>query len=461
MALTVGIIALTLAIINSWHVITAWFSRPPNTVFAGVAHYFADYFLYVAQMQEGTLFTSHWFTNEMLSKTWIYWFNGLVGRIGSILGLSPFATYNVALFLLVLGLCLLWWKLIQNVFRDQATRLVALIFVLTASNFPGLGDFWFSPTPALNRLGGVPHQVFQTILLVSILLTYSRPVVAAPLAFLAATANPIQMLLLVAAFFIVVPRKTIFVALPALAGALLVNREFASQSILMAAKAWETAQPVNITLIQFIEAIGPIVFFLPFGIKAFLKNPDPTRRLLTVFGALSVIAFFLPIPKMFGTSPVRWLGPAAYAFLPLMAAEGLQKASNILHQMFNKRLSTIFASGILVIGFLLLTIPSLFSQVRARQTYQPLNYIPTSVVRQLSELQLLPEGVILTSPALPYDAVVPVLTGHPSFTGHPIHTLYPDAKERLREDYFAGRMTETQAEQFLKDHNIIYVIRGL
>lgn len=446
MTLVVGIISLIAAVANSWHVIVAWLHQPPNTVFTGIAHYFADYFLYVSQMREGTLFTSHWFTNESLAPTWIYWFNGLLGRIGDIAGFSPFATYNLALPALVFALCILWWKLIQKIFADNFTRIIAFVFVLTASNVPGLGDFWFSPMPALNRLGGVPHQIFQTILLVGVMLTLSRPFLLLPLAFLAATTNPIQMLLLTAAVAIAAPRRLPFLAIPALAGALLVNEEFARQPVLMAAKTWEAAQLLDVGVLQFLLAVGPIVVLLPFGIKHFLKKSDPLRRLILVYGVLSVVLFFSPIPRLLGTSPVRWLSPAAYTLLPILAAATLQKSR------YRYLLLALYAVG---------TVPALFLQVQGRMTDQKFNYIPTAVIQGLSKLQSQPEGVILVNPAIPYDVLIPVFTGHPSFTGHPIHTLYPDVKERLRQNYFSGRMTDAQAKQFLIDHRIVYVITEL
>jgi hypothetical protein len=133
--------------------------------------------------------------------------------------------------------------------------------------------------------------------------------------------------------------------------------------------------------------------------------------------------------------------------LPLIAAAGLQKLPH---------------RGIVVIGYVLLTLPALFLQIQSRlNAAEPLNYVPATTVSALSELRSLPDGVILTNPALPHSLFVPVFTGHPSFTGHPIHTLYPEVKYRLSEEYFAGTMTPQQAEQFLHDHTIVHVIRSL
>lgn len=67
-------------------------------------------------------------------------------------------------------------------------------------------------------------------------------------------------------------------------------------------------------------------------------------------------------------------------------------------------------------------------------------------------------GVVLTDPTLPYDAMVPIRSGKRSFTGHPVHTLFPQVKEQLRQQFFMGAMDETTARQFLKDHAIGYIM---
>src|SRR3989344_2457079 len=95
--LFVFIISLLLAILNQLHVIIQWFTRPAGTYFTGIAHYFADYFLYtdiMAQGAGGTLWTAAHFTNEPMAKTWIYWFNALLGFLGSRVGFTPFGSYN-------------------------------------------------------------------------------------------------------------------------------------------------------------------------------------------------------------------------------------------------------------------------------------------------------------------------------------------------------------------------------
>lgn len=499
MPVAIAIIIVLITLANIWHVLSQAIVHPPNHLFTGIAHYFADYFLYVSQIAQSqhsnTLFAEHLFTNEQLSPTWIYWFNTLLGKIQ----ISPFLTYNAALVLLVIGLLSLLWHIIKRAVADPATQYVAFIFTVSASNFFDfttffrygtfklLGDFWFSPTPALNRLGGVPHQVLQTILILSVIMLCTtlsespkkspfRYVLLCVITLLATSANPIQMLLIALTYLTMLAwqlyKKRLkssdvavasFVFLPALLGAWMTNFEFSQQPILTAAKTWENNQQFSISIPQFMWAMGPIALCIPLGIYASIKKHTQLFVTLVLYTLLSLLFFFSPIPTMLGTSAVRWLSPAAYVGLALLASLGCMWCITIIGKKINHKKFTMF---IAITIYMLLTIPSIISQITARTIplatdtkLIALNHISYDVVYALTTIQNSPnDGIVLTDPALPYDVVVPAMTGKKSFTGHPIHTLYPDTKERLRQQFFHGQMDAQRAEQFITDHHIVYII---
>lgn len=512
---------------NSWHVISAWIKPIPNTVFTGIAHYYADYFLYVSLMaQKGWVFTDHLFTNEALSPTWIYWLYTLLGKLG-----NPFVVYTVSIIVFSATLLWLLWHLVRAIFPDKpVSGLTAFLFVTTASNFAGGGDFWFSPTPALNRLGGVPHQIVQTILLLLVVVQFSKsiqhlfshqvssikyhgqknifslthntiPLIL--LSFLAAAANPIQMLLITISttcFFVLDAREGVSIrtvitalaakniwgksdsdfddgrisarrlqrifityavlAVPAFVGAYAVNAEFSHQPILAAAKIWEDSQRISINLFQFLRALGPIGLLLPFGIIRYVKNLSPLRIFIGIYGIVSTVIFLSPIPGLLSTTPVRWISPASFLLFPLLAAEGLKVVAQLLHRISKKTISRTFWFTTILCLYIIATIPSLRNQINARAN-NPYNlaHVPNQVVTELQKIkQMSDDSVVLVDPALPYDVLIPVFTGHKTFTGHPIHTLYPDTKKALRQKYFAGNMTEPEKQQFLMDHHIRWII---
>jgi len=439
-------IGIAVIITNSWHVIKAWMMQPPGTYFTGITHYYADYFLYTSFMAQKTwIITNHLFTNEHLSPTWIYWLYTILGKFG-----NPFVVYNISVIVFTALLLFLWWILIRRLLPKQPfIQIMAFVFVVSASNFPGLGSFWFSPTPALNRFGGVPHQLFQTILILGvILLAHQKKYILASsvISFLAATANPIQMLLLSIALCFTPKLSLVFVLVPALIGALLTNNAFAHDPILVAAKTWENNQHVLVSLWQFILAMGPVVMFLPLGLKKIIKHLSPLQKTVYIYGGLSVLMFFSPIPTLFGTAPVRWLSPASYSALLIIAAIGLPTSHRLM-------------CSVLISLYIVLSIAAFPSQIEARMhAPQSLQYIPNSVVDNITHQK--GDGVVLTDPSVPYDVIIPVMTGRKSFTGHPIHTLYPGTKETLRQRYFSGNMTETEKAQFIIDHNITTIIPG-
>lgn len=520
------LVGISVLVADLWHVITQWIANPPDRYFTGIAHYYADYFLYVSQIAQGVrgnwIWSKSMYTNEILPDTWVYWPNVLIGRLGGIFTTSPFMIYGISLAVFVAILLLIIYEIARNVFPKRPTaQLIAFLFCATASNFADipslisrgtfrqLNEMWFSPTPALNRLGGVPHQTLQTILLLGVVLIFSTLIsdsmrslnhdrknkwfrsVFIILCFLAATISPIQMVLvsfaIVVTTYVNVYRDRIRHVLPqiipislglavAALGAYLVNRAFDTSSLYAIAKLWEASQTVDITILSFLLAMGPIILLIPFGVRSFLKSLTPLRLVLLLYGAASLGIVFTPIPKLMGTSPTRWIHPASYVIFPLLAAEGIINIATILSRAISRIMNHtygitkqhIFSFALLVCTILysVFTIPAIIAQVNARSTreaspvlFSDLNHIPKNAVAALTTLKKLPgDGVVLTDPSLPYDILVPIMSGKTSFTGHPVHTLYPDVKETLRQKFFDGAMTDDDMKQFFADHRIRYIL---
>jgi hypothetical protein len=510
------VIAFTalITVLNSLHVIREWFLNPADRLFAGIAHFYADYFLYAAQMAQGlggNLLYRHVFTNEYLPPTWIYWFNLLLGNIGNPLGLSPFTIYNASLAILVFSLIILWYILAKLLFpTDRWARIVCFGLIVTVSsmldvgqlirngNLTLVGQFWFSPTPAFNRLGGVPHQVFQTILFIVLTIAFAenltkprpaRLLTVLVITILAGTANPVQMFVFTAAatlvtlWFLFTVRKDnrmtisfslICFLLVSFISAWLTDREFNRQAVFAVAKAWEAAQQFPpVTVASFLLSVGPIAIFAPFGIRSSIRRAEPLPMLLVAFGVLSLLFFVSPIPKLLTTHPVRYLHPASYALWSILATEGILVISRRLSaiKVFTMRLPFRTYRNLMLILYITLTVPSLFIQVRNRVNplANPLlllssdyNHVPVETASALSWLKSQPDtpeqAVVLTDPNVPVEVLVPAFSNKISFTGHPIHTLYPADKESLRNRFFTGILTLQEARQFFTNHRIGYII---
>lgn len=467
--LFVGIIAIAVSALNQLHVIREWLTNPPDRYFTGIAHYFADFFLYTAQMKQGAggaLLYYHRFTNESVPPTWIYWFNNLLGYIGHLFGLSPFATYDVSLFLLVILSIFLFYSLLVMLYpTNKIKRMIALVFILTASPLFLFGKpegLWFSPSLAFNRLGGVPHQVFQTILFILLTMSLARKsLYIIPLAILASSANPIQMLI-----FVLAASVTTRVGLPllvllavSLPAAFFTNQQFNSP-VLAVSKVWETAQWVNRSLPFIVSSIGPIVLFIPFGIAPFLRKFRPVTILIFSYAMISFLLFFSPVPALLSTTPIRYLFPASYILLPILAVEGI-------FALGKNRIGI----SLLVLLYALLTIPSFASELRGRMAPSTnpgvlmdteFNHVPLPVVSALTWLGDQPTDpnhpVVLVDSRKRIEILVPAFADKIVFSGHPLHTLYPEVKEKLRRDFFEEKMTIDQQKLFLINHRIGYII---
>ena len=504
----VCIIGCVVAIVNQLEVFIQWFQNDSDHVFTGIAHYYADYFLYVTQMSEGVfgnILAYHRFTNEVLPPIWIYWFNLLLGNIGNLMRISPFASYNISLFLLVIALTYVWYYVASLLYPTQKIqRFVFMLFVLTSTNLFNLRSFftkqmiefmgmtWFSPTLSLNRFGGVPHQIFQTILFVGLVIISTkllektssvRPKMILLFTFivlLASTANPIQMLIFISALvciycWIMVEKHTVdtkhtmivgIALFVSFLGAFLTNISFL-HPILAQAKTWESVQQAHISLFNLLVSMGPISLFALFGLSVISKKLTMTQKLLFLYGILSLIFFFSPIPRLLETSNLRFLHPAPYGMWAMLGVEGFMLLSKTIRDLLKKKISMVSIQSMFLILYILFTIPSFYKEIddRANPSANPiltsnLNHVPKTIVSSFAWLKQQQDKnpVVVTDPSLPYDIVIPVFSGKTSFTGHPIHTLYPEEKESLRSQLFQGKMTESELRSFLFNHRIGYLL---
>jgi hypothetical protein len=293
---------------------------------------------------------------------------------------------------------------------------------------------------------------------------------------LAASANPIQMLIVciaVSLFHIsqkpYTPQRLaslLYVLVPALISAYITNNEFTYQPILTAAKIWEDSQHLVVSPLEFFMSLGPIGLGIPFGMWYMRKNHSSLGIILALYGALSIGIFLSPLPALLGTATARWLSPASYGGPTMVGALGFVWCMEWMAKRWKLPYQSVAIVGLTL--YLLFTIPALAAQVIARSTplqtdptLRAVNYLSMDITEAMVAIQNdepHDDRVVLTDPALPYDVVVPIFTAHRSFTGHPIHTLYPNTKADLRHDLFAKAMTVDQANRFFTDHTIGYIL---
>ncbi len=514
--MAVGVVAILASTVNLLHVIIEWFKNPPDRYFVGISHFFADFFLYtswIAQGEKGNLLAYPAFTDEPMAPTWYHFFYPLLGNIGNALGLSPFATYNWSLLLLTILLIVLWWKLCTMLFpHNRLKRWLGFLFVLTASGFihyrqflqtgygAALVPYWYAPTLAFNRLGGVPHHLFISILLVSVLLLSNhgaakpgwRLALLVGAVLIIALINPIQAILLAFAIVLGHRRRGLALLLASVGvGAWLSLAEIRNVAVLNASLGWENDQWTPVTLANFPLVAGPILILALLGIWPYVKKLDALRTTLGIYGVSTLVLFFSPLPTLLGIPRVRFLHPVPYGLLAVLAVEGIVAASallrTVMYRLFHRHFShfgfplcrlltshtsaSLFAGFSLLFLYLLFTIPSLVSGVTARTNpvLNPnglldtdYNHVPMPWMRALAWLKNQPmdgtRPVVMVDHRFRIEVLVPPLTGRISFSGHPVHTIEYEKKEARRVEFFTKAWTEEELRAFLDQHRIGAII---
>lgn len=501
---------------NSLHVLLEWRKNKPEQVFHAIAHSYPDYFIYLSHIAQGAtgklFFTDHQFTNETLAPTSIYWFYSVLGFIGNMFHLPPPWIYNLSLLFLSAMVMLLWYLFCRLLYpTNRMYRLLTFLVIVSASPFiniekllsRGLVEFpqylWFSPAPAFNRLGGVPHQILQTILLLMVLIGFSKMLsvkrytpktigslfLLMTLSLIATSSHPLQMALLlvsIGAFemltmwrekYIDIKRLIPVVAcgVVSLPVSILINHEFTTP-IYTVAKQWEMLQYSPTGLFFWVSAIGPIIILVPFGIWPFIKKSDPLRTIYLIYGMLCFALYNSPIPKIMEIVPQRFLHPASYALLPILAVSGFFAILHALSKMGKRQkiFRFLYPSFFIltIIIYLAYTMPANIAQITLRINDPNitlaafLNHTPIDVIKGLTAIKTIKPNtklnVIMPEESLGIDLLIPLHTGYKSFLGQSTHTLYPDVKNTLRRQFFSETMTEKEALQFLTNHSIGIII---
>ena len=256
----------------------------------------------------------------------------------------------------------------------------------------------------------------------------------------------------------------ILLAVVSLPFALLTNREFDSSPIFTVSKLWEITQYVDKNLLHFGESLGALgIFILP---GFFLRKGRPLlATFLIIFSLMSSGLFFSQIPALLSTTPIRYLSPFGFLGLAVLGVDGLGTVSKLRPKL---RLDLVFGSLILLMSAPAFAIQVTNRLVPDKNPLQLLNYIynhvPAPLVRGLIYLGRQPgdpqKPVVLVDAHYRIEVLVPAFADKTVFSGHPLHTLNPDLKEKLRQNFFDNRLTPAQAANFLASHRIGYIITG-
>jgi hypothetical protein len=506
--LLIACIIGTAAIANVWQTIWHWFSRPTDTLYVGISHYYQDYFYYLSQVTQGAQgawMSRNLYTTEAIPATPLWWTNIAIGRIAGILGLHPWTAYDISLFvasivslwLLYKTACLLFPK--QRVLRISsfAVSVFTTCYYLVQKNPDGTRfinpfQFFYNYTESLNRLGGVTHLILQNILSLGAVILYAKLITAVvdktkslqSIAKITAVFSLVVTLLMFinpvyvavdAVVFIIVTigycirfpsskafMKVFFIAgvtgIPLAIPTLAVVETF-SVPFYQYFRWWETSiYPTNIII--YLYSMGPIAILSAIGLFPYLRRGGALRILGFFYIITPVILYFSPIPTLLAFPRFRLMQPPAYIFLAAMAVETLA-LPDILIASMTKKARGYLIFFILLTAYILFQLPMIRHEIAARNNDITLiswvNNIDRSLYDGLITLKdRRDDKVVLAFNNL--ELLVPVITGKTVYTGH--HSLSYDYPEKIAEvaDFYTKKMTGEEALDFLTRNNIGYIL---
>lgn len=477
-------VAVFFSSLNLFHVLYWAMRTPPNTIFMGISHWYEDYFFYLSlliQGQMGTHRLTNLYTTEPVPIGINWSINFALGILSRVTTIPVWVVYDGSIFLFSIIYIFLAYWILRRLFPANALLSMSALLVTLASSTTV--PFFYSYTPALNRLGGIAHHVAQNIMSLASIFLFAQILDSIktkhlPLGKLIVLCSILLVLFSTSSFYVVVDMavfvaassvvliqtrslqfvKRIAVVFVALAVPLaLLSRtqvELLKDPFWQFVRGWEANQPI-VDFGTFFRSMGLLALIIPIGIGPFLARGGTLRTIGTIFAFGQIALYFSPIPRWLGLPAFRILQPAAYVFFGAIAVSGLSVLASIA-----KRKQTLLF-GVFVAGFLSLQIPGLVSEVQARvnayYNNSPLNFVDRQTYEGLLYLKKLPlQDTVLAFYAL--ETLVPAISGHRVYAGHGTLTIDYATKIGNVTAFYSFAYTAGEARRFLTDNNIGFVL---
>lgn len=497
-------IAFFVALLNVSKVIIGALQTTKDTAYLAVGHYMFDYFIYIQQIVQGM--RGHWlvenpFTPNDQSKTFIaYGQYLLIGKFAKIFHWSPYFAYWFTLFVLSVILSLLIFYLIkrllpnENFFLQISAWLLSLfatpfIKIINVNNHFNIipYEYWYAPMDIFHRFGSLPHHLTSAILIVLVLLLTDRVIsclgsinwlrllkktlmIGLLLVFML-TFTPFQVINLMSSFLIVgwiyfnlyllknnkkgVLKLIIFLGLIliiVIPSAIYIKISLQSIDYFKKASLWEMTQQNYPGFWEFIAVTGPILIFIPFGIKTFFKSTVPLKLLFFFYTFFCYIYFYSPLAFFFGSHNGRFVNPIIYVLFGVLTILGMKAVTGRLTK------KPILLTGILVVflGYFLIVTSVIYKSLPGVDVF---SYFPKELITGIKVLDRQPDKkAVLTSPMMHLGLIVPIIVDRKVYLGRSFSTPDFENKTVIVHQFYEGIMTSEQAKQLVIENNIGYVI---
>lgn len=501
---TVVSLAFFVALLNISKVIIGAFQTTKDTAYLAVGHYLFDYFIYIQQIVQGM--RGHWlvenpFTTNDQSKTFIaYGQYLLIGKLAKIFHWSPYFAYWFTVFVLSVILSLLIFYLIKRLLPNEKFFLQISAWLLSLFATPFIKiininnhlkiipyDYWYAPMSIFHRFGSLPHHLTSTILIVLILLLADRVIsgldslnwpqllkktlIIALLLVFMLTFAPFQVINLLSSLSIVgwiyfnlcllknnkksVLKLIIFLGLTLIIvfpSAIYIKISLQSIDYFKRASIWEMTQQNYPGFWEFFAVTGPILIFIPFGIKTFFKSKIPLKFLFFFYTFFCYIYFYSPLAATFGSHNGRFVNPVVYVLFGVLTILGIKVAASRL----TKKPILLTGLRLIFLGYFLIVTSVIYKSMPEVDIF---SYLPKELIAGIKVLDRQSDKkVVLTSPMLPLGVIVPVIVDRKVYLGRSVSTPDFENKTVIVHQFYEGIMTNEQAKQLVIENNIGYVI---
>ena len=478
---------------------------PQGSVFIGIPHWYEDYFFYLSLIKQGMMGqwqALNWYTTESIPPYPGYWCYFLLGHIGGITHLDPWIIYNVTLFLSSIVYLSIIYGLIRHMFPKQPIlRVIGFIFTVSATAFFRISytpqtmvitpySFYFTPTFALNRLGGTIHSLWTNILAaIYIFISYplldellkkslhelskKRILLIMGIHILLFSLNPAAAAIVLASFgitgLLLITNKNRWSNLYSLAGIVILfsvisipflfqytdasKHPFYQYILLSFSKTFP-----RVTLGTFFLATGAISIFAIFGFLPWIRGKTSLSVFGGVFVLLPILLYLSPVPGLCNLPYERILQSTSYIFLGPIAALGIITIAAYAHHVTHIK-KIILIAGLLVLFLLfqgVVVIKEVESRLQGLRDVHYLNTINKELYDGLKYLEKEPPG-ILFGPYIP-SLIAPAISGKPVYAAHRLLTMEYEKKMKDVDDFFNLRWNEKEAKTFFMKNHIRYVI---
>lgn len=500
------VIAFIISTFNLIHVIIGYAKTPVNGLYMATGHYYLDYFEYLQEIAQGM--RSNWLSmstvasehNAIFYQSFPYI---IIGKIAHLLFLSPIQGYWGSVFILCLTEILLIYYAVCKIiphkpFLIKVGALLLAIFAtpflqmnLNAANLViGTYDFWYSPSSIFTRIGVVPYHILSTVIVLIDLIIISsaiekidrdlydnlisKSIIVSVLMIIVLFFSPFNILTLTVSllfifiyyglFFLYKKRylgimKLFILGLPivvmVIPSAIFIKYLYSSvfKNLQIVETQWIHYYSIKDVLLN----IGPILIFVPFGLKSFFRKFNAFGITFFFFCVASYLLFSSKLAFYLGTHNLRFLSGLNYLIFGCLAILGIDAVSSFVYKRA-KNLIIFFILFILLTYFSLGNWYFLNNILHDGNLFSSISYLPKGIIEGFKYLDKSSDNkVVLTAPGIFLGIVLPIFADHEVYIGRPGVLGYP-LKANLADLFYLGKMTDIDGYDFLRANNIGYVI---